>query len=240
MRSSSGTKYVKCVGGAPQVPDISGSTPPVAGGVLSGQDVISEGLITFGSIQELISINTKLQVSWFHVQWIMCDCVRQNHCEVCKTVFKHKRAAAQAGIDRVGLGSEANSTAFEGWAGGKDAHMSFHTQILSSSTPQDGQHLLVGRICVLASTSLHFVPVSVSRSGTASPIWNNHLSAVCAGCHNIQRMFSCPQIVARQVVAEAEKSKEEIAATYRQRWEAEQAALQAETERLRQVSLVLL
>lgn len=43
------------------------------------------------------------------------------------------------------------------------------------------------------------------------------------------------QIVARQVVAEAEKSKEEVAATYRQRWEAEQAALQAETEGLKQV-----
>lgn len=46
-----------------QVPDISGAAPPSAmGGVMTGQDVISEGLITFSSIQELISINTKLQV----------------------------------------------------------------------------------------------------------------------------------------------------------------------------------
>eukprot|EP00878_Enallax_costatus_P016264 GHUV01017061.1.p1 GENE.GHUV01017061.1~~GHUV01017061.1.p1 ORF type:complete len:702 (+),score=287.51 GHUV01017061.1:1505-3610(+) len=96
------TAEVERLQGRP-VPDISGAAPPLAGGVLSGQDVISEGLITFGSIQELVSINTKLQ------------------------------------------------------------------------------------------------------------------------------------IVARQVVAEAEKSKEEVAATYRQRWEAEQAALQAETERLRQL-----
>lgn len=43
------------------------------------------------------------------------------------------------------------------------------------------------------------------------------------------------QIVARQVAAEAEKTKEEVVAEYRQRWEAEQGALQAEAERLKQV-----
>lgn len=56
-----------------QVLDMSGAAPPLAtGGVLTGQDVISEGLITFASIQELVSINTKLQVMllpYFFCSW---------------------------------------------------------------------------------------------------------------------------------------------------------------------------
>jgi hypothetical protein len=43
------------------------------------------------------------------------------------------------------------------------------------------------------------------------------------------------QVVARSVAAEAERTHEEVAAEYRQRWEGEQATLQAETERLKQV-----
>lgn len=43
------------------------------------------------------------------------------------------------------------------------------------------------------------------------------------------------QVVARTVAAEAEKTKEEVAAGYRAKMEHEQAALQAETERLSQV-----
>jgi hypothetical protein len=43
------------------------------------------------------------------------------------------------------------------------------------------------------------------------------------------------QVVARSVAAEAERTREEVAAEYRQRWEGEQATLQAETERLKQV-----
>jgi hypothetical protein len=43
------------------------------------------------------------------------------------------------------------------------------------------------------------------------------------------------QVVARSVAEEAERTREEVAAEYRQRWEGEQATLQAETERLKQV-----
>jgi uncharacterized protein YlxW (UPF0749 family) len=43
------------------------------------------------------------------------------------------------------------------------------------------------------------------------------------------------QVVARTVAAEAEKTKEEVAAGYRAKMDLEQAALQTETERLRQV-----